>query len=520
MSDNGSPMMAGEVEEGLHRLGILHSRTLSGAPHMNGKCEVWWAAIEGRLMAMLEGVEALTLKMLNDATVAWLEREYHRRVHRELGMTPHERLAGSVDASRPCPGLAELKAAFRITRKRTLRRSDGTVSVEGIRYQVPQPWRHLSMPWVRYARWDLGSVDLVDGRSGARLCTLYPLDKRGNADGVRRPTSPGGGDGGGSTGAGELPPAAPGHARRPGRNGPAAGLAAPQRNARSGRGRRPGRCVMNRELLTFYGLKWNPFATDLPVDSLMVSPAVDSFCLRIERHLVRQGGFALIAGEPGTGKSVSLRVLADRLSRSDGLRVCAITHPSSRLSDFYREIGEMFGVDLMYNNRWSSFKNLRERWLAHVDDTRMRPVVLIDEAQELLPSVFSEIRLLASTDFDSRAILSVVLGGDNRLVEKLRQPDLQPIASRIRQRLVMTQADAGDLAALLDHLIEQAGNPGLMTADLKDTLVAHAAGNPRALTVMGDMLLAAGAEKDREVLDEKLFMEILDEPAKPKRARR
>ena len=57
-----------------------------------------------------------------------------------------------------------------------------------------------------YARWDLSSVDLVDGRSGERLCTLYPLDKRGNADGVRRPAGPGGGDGGGSAGAGELPP--------------------------------------------------------------------------------------------------------------------------------------------------------------------------------------------------------------------------------------------------------------------------------------------------------------------------
>ena len=83
--------------------------------------------VEGRLMAQLEGVDALTLKMLNDATVAWLEQDYHRRVHRELGMTPHERLAESVDASRPCPSSAELKAAFRITRKRTLRRSDGTV---------------------------------------------------------------------------------------------------------------------------------------------------------------------------------------------------------------------------------------------------------------------------------------------------------------------------------------------------------------------------------------------------------
>ena len=207
LTDNGSPMTAGEVEEGLLRLGIVGATTLAYSPHQNGKIESFWGTVENRLMAQLEGVDALTLKTLNDATIAWLEQDYHRRKHRELGMTPHERLAGSVNASRPCPASAELKAAFRITRKRTLRRSDGTVSVEGIRYQMPQPWRHLREAWIRYARWDLSCVDLVEGRSGERLCTLYPLDKRGNADGVRRPTNPGGGDhGGGNAGAGELPP--------------------------------------------------------------------------------------------------------------------------------------------------------------------------------------------------------------------------------------------------------------------------------------------------------------------------
>ena len=120
-------------------------------------------------------------------------------------MTAHQRLAGSVDASRPCPDSAELKAALRITRRRTQRRSEGTVSVEGILYQVPQSWRHVRETRVPYARWDLVSVGLVDGRSGERLCTLYPLDKRANADGVRRRAGPGGGDGGGA-GAGELPP--------------------------------------------------------------------------------------------------------------------------------------------------------------------------------------------------------------------------------------------------------------------------------------------------------------------------
>ena len=187
MSDNGSPMLAGEVQEGLHRLGIIHSRTLSRAPHMNGKCEVWWALVEGRLMAMLEAVEPLTLKRLNDATISWLEQDYHRRVHRELGVTPHQRLIESVDASRPCPGTGELRDAFRIVRTRTVRRSDATVSVGGVRYQLPAPWRHLRQVRVRYARWDLAGIDLVDERSGDRMCTLYPLDKRANASGVRRP---------------------------------------------------------------------------------------------------------------------------------------------------------------------------------------------------------------------------------------------------------------------------------------------------------------------------------------------
>ena len=276
---------------------------------------------------------------------------------------------------------------------------------------------------------------------------------------------------------------------------------------------------MNLELLTFYGLKWNPFSSELPFDGLMATPAVDSFCHRVEHHLVRQGGFALITGEPGTGKSVALRLLADRLARTDGLRVAALSHPSSRLGDFYREMGELFGITLVTGSRWTSFKGLRERWLAHLDDTRMRPLLLIDEAQELHVTVLSEIRLLSSIDFDSRAILSVVLAGDNRLLDRLGQPDLRPLASRIRQRLVMAPAEPEELARLLDHLLQESGNPALMTADLKDALCAHASGNPRTLTVMADTLLAIAAEQDREVLDEKLFLETWGE-APPRRANR
>ncbi|MYH28572.1 MAG: hypothetical protein F4137_06865 [Acidobacteria bacterium] len=97
-------------------------------------------------------------------------------------------LTRSEDASRPCPGSEELRAAFRIKAKRRVRRSDGTVTVENVRYQLPPPWRHLREVDLRVARWDLSDIDMVDGRTGDRICTLRPVDLQRNAEGQRRRT--------------------------------------------------------------------------------------------------------------------------------------------------------------------------------------------------------------------------------------------------------------------------------------------------------------------------------------------
>jgi len=186
LSDNGSPMIAAETREGLERLSIEHHTTLSQTPEQNGKQEVFWAQVEGRLMAMLEGETELTLELLNRATQAWVEQEYHRRVHSETGQTPLDRWLAGPSVGRPCPSSDELRRAFRMEVSRMQRKSDGTLTVAGVRYELPSAYRTLLRPTVRVARWDLSSVDLVDPRRGTHLATLLPLDKERNADRRRR----------------------------------------------------------------------------------------------------------------------------------------------------------------------------------------------------------------------------------------------------------------------------------------------------------------------------------------------
>lgn len=267
-----------------------------------------------------------------------------------------------------------------------------------------------------------------------------------------------------------------------------------------------------KKLLSLYGLKWNPFSPEVPVEGLLVTKRVENFLWRVE-NLLSGGGFALLSGDPGTGKSATLRLLAERLGKLRDVTVGVLTRPQSRIGDFYRELGDLFALKLNVSNRYGGFRALRERWRAHMESSLLRPIVLVDEAQEMPAEVLSELRILASADFDSTSLLTVVLAGDTRLLEKLKSEELAPLGSRIRVRLHLEYASKEELRELLEHAIARAGNPSLMTKELIHTLVEHAAGNYRALMAMAAELLTSGMAKEAQRLDEKLYLEVFDSAA-------
>ena len=185
LSDNGSAMIAHETTEGLGRLGIVHDTTLPYSPNQNGKQERFWSTLEARLVAMLEGATDLTLAKLNEATQAWVEMAYNRAVHASLGRTPLDCFLNDRDVARPTRSIDELRLAFTQSLVRKQRRTDGTIRIDGVRFEVPSRYGHVERINVRYASWDLTRAYVCDPTTGAVLATIRPQDKRRNAEGAR-----------------------------------------------------------------------------------------------------------------------------------------------------------------------------------------------------------------------------------------------------------------------------------------------------------------------------------------------
>ncbi len=181
VSDNGSPMISGEFLAGGENLGLSMQRIKPRSPWMNGKIESFWGPLEGRLMSMLHNIRNLTLAELNTLTQVWVEQEYHRALHSELKDTPLKVFLNHKSVLRESPTQEELQKAFRISVTRRQRMTDHTITVDGVRYQIPQLyWNQINLR-IGYARWDLSSVDILNDETGRSIATLRPVDRLRNA---------------------------------------------------------------------------------------------------------------------------------------------------------------------------------------------------------------------------------------------------------------------------------------------------------------------------------------------------
>ena len=189
-TDNGSAMKAEEFKAGLIALDIRQEYTLPYSPHQNGKQESFWQPLEGRLIKMLPPHKPLTLDVLNACTQAWVEQDYHYRVHVEIQQTPRERFFSSKNVLRETPDYKSLKSSFRMKVTRQVRKTDATLTLDGVRFQLPQCYAHMEALLLRYARWDLAEAEILCPDTHKSLCTIYPLNKIANSAAFRAEIEP------------------------------------------------------------------------------------------------------------------------------------------------------------------------------------------------------------------------------------------------------------------------------------------------------------------------------------------
>lgn len=260
------------------------------------------------------------------------------------------------------------------------------------------------------------------------------------------------------------------------------------------------------EVTRFFGLKWNPFSSEIPAKELFSTERGQFFLFNVE-NLVFEGGFMLLTGSPGSGKSAILRQVEHRFHEVAEVRLRVFTRPQSTIRDFYRELSDLFGVPMKISNRFGGFKTLREEWNGHIKESLFRSVLIIDEAQEMPIETLAELRLLSSLNLDSQNILGVILSGDERLISKLAQKELEPLKSRLKLVHRLSPLSPEELSQHISHNLQSSGaTENLFDKDVIRMLCRGADGNLRTcMNLFSSLLLFARQKHQKHITQKTLF---------------
>ncbi|WP_043763003.1 ExeA family protein [Aeromonas taiwanensis] len=240
----------------------------------------------------------------------------------------------------------------------------------------------------------------------------------------------------------------------------------------------------------FFGLSEPPFSISPNPKYLYMSERHGEALAHLSYGLQDGGGFVLLTGEVGTGKTTVSRCLLQQLPPET--EIAYILNPSLTERDLLAAICDEY--QLPYADEASLkqlFDLIRDHLLANLAAGK-RSVVLVDEAQHLLPGVLEQLRLLTNLETDDKKLLQVVLIGQPELQQMLRQPLLRQLAQRITARYHLLPLSRQDVDAYVRFRLQVAGciQP-LFTPRAIQTLHRLSGGIPRLINLICDRALIA-----------------------------
>ncbi|HXV22496.1 MAG TPA: AAA family ATPase [Desulfuromonadales bacterium] len=238
-----------------------------------------------------------------------------------------------------------------------------------------------------------------------------------------------------------------------------------------------------------FGLKEAPFSIVPDPRYLYLSGAHREALAHLLYGLRGEGGFVLLTGEVGTGKTTICRCLLEQVP--DKVQVALVLNPSLSVPELLATICDELGIAYPEGNASNkTFIDVLNRFLLDSHAKGMTTVLIVDEAQSLSADVLEQLRLLTNLETSSRKLLQIILIGQPELRDQLARNDLRQIAQRVTARYHLGPLGRADLADYLQHRLAVAGGRGqIFTPRAIATLYRASRGIPRLVNVLADRAL-------------------------------
>lgn len=258
--------------------------------------------------------------------------------------------------------------------------------------------------------------------------------------------------------------------------------------------------------LNYYGLMDNPFSIAPNPDYLFMSIRHKQALAHLTFGLTESGGFVMLTGEVGTGKTTVSRKLMQDLG--DDTQMAVILNPTLSALELLATVCDELGIS--YQADTASLKTFTDRILeklAKNHENGINTVLLIDEAQHLLPEVLEQLRLLTNLETNREKLLKVVLIGQPELQQLLRRNELRQLAQRVTARYHLLPLTQTEVAQYVEHRWSVAGGmASCFTSKAITELFTISGGIPRVVNLLCDRALSLGYSLQRPFVDHQIMV--------------
>ena len=262
---------------------------------------------------------------------------------------------------------------------------------------------------------------------------------------------------------------------------------------------------------TFYGLREEPFRLSPDSRLCFMHPSYKKARAYMQYALQRKEGFVMVTGRPGTGKTTLINDITTQLVKQGNLHA-SLTSTQIKADDLLRLVVLKFGLNGETEHKAELIHRL-ETFLYRLHREGRRPLLIIDEAQDLAADALEELRLLTNLQKDNQPLLQIFLVGQEELRQTVLMPNLEQLHQRIVAACHLAPLTSESTEAYIMHRLSRVGwnNDPELAKDIFEPIHQHSLGIPRVVNQICSRLLLHGMVNEKHSMDLEDVQEVIND---------